>query len=66
VLRILGIEKSINLKSRDLIAADLTLVDFACDYTIDRSELKLTGGLEVGKLSQSVNPPLTSITAPLM
>ncbi len=54
VLRFLGIEKSINLKSRDLIAADLTLVDFDYDYTIDGSALKLAGVLEAGKLNVSM------------
>ena len=32
VLRFLGIEKKIQLKSRDAIEADLTLVDFAYEY----------------------------------
>jgi len=54
VLRFLGIEKSINLKSRDLIGPDLTLVDFAYDYTIDGSALKLEGVLEAGRLNVSM------------
>lgn len=43
VLRFLGIEKKINLKARDLIADDLTLIEFDYDYRIDGSELLQTG-----------------------
>jgi hypothetical protein len=43
VLRFLGIEKKIQLKSRDAIEADLTLADFAYEYYIDGSELRLSG-----------------------
>ena len=43
VLRFLGIEKTIQLRSRDVVKADLTLVEFAYWYNIDGSELQLTG-----------------------
>jgi hypothetical protein len=42
-LKFLGIEKKINLRSRDLIRHDLTLVEFAYAYQIDGSELKVSG-----------------------
>ena len=42
-LRFLGIEKKINLKSRDVVSNDLTLAEFAYEYQIDGSELKVTG-----------------------
>lgn len=50
VLRFLGIEKSINLKSRDLVAADLTLMNFSYEYTIDGSELSLAGARKGNEL----------------
>jgi hypothetical protein len=43
VLRFLGIEKKIQLRSRDVIGADLTMVEFAYRYNIDGSELQLSG-----------------------
>jgi len=54
VLRFLGIEKKIQLRSRDVIADDLTLVDFAYDYTIDGSELRLTGRRRDGELAATI------------
>lgn len=54
VLRFLGIEKSIHLKARDLIAGDLSLINFTYDYTIDGSALKLAGVLEAGRLDVNV------------
>ena len=49
-LRFLGIEKKINLKSRDLIRDDLSLVEFAYEYRIDGSELKVSGRRDPGEL----------------
>ncbi len=43
VLRFLGIEKKVELKAHDTVAADLTLVRFAYDYSIDDSEMKISG-----------------------
>jgi hypothetical protein len=43
VLRFLGIEKKVQLKSRDVIEGDLSLVDFAYEYHIDGSEMRVTG-----------------------
>ena len=50
VLRFLGIEKKIHLKSRDAIEADLTLADFAYEYHIDGSELRVARGRQGGEL----------------
>ena len=54
LLRFLGIEKKVHLKSRDVIGADLTLVDFAYEYHIDGSELRLTGRREGGELAATI------------
>ena len=54
VLRFLGIEKKIQLKSRDVIGADLTLVDFAYEYSIDGSELRVTGRRRDGELAATI------------
>ena len=54
VLRFLGIEKKIQLKSRDVVGADLALVDFAYEYHIDGSELRVTGRRESGELAATV------------
>lgn len=53
-LRFLGIEKIINLKSRDVIRDDLTLVEFAYDYHIDGAELKVSGKREGGTLAATI------------
>jgi hypothetical protein len=53
-LRFLGIEKKINLKSRDLIREDLTLVEFGYEYQIDGSELKVSGRREPGELIATI------------
>src|SRR5262245_61118567 len=53
-LRFLGIEKKINLKSRDLIRNDLTLVEFAYQYQIDGSELKVSGRREPRELVATI------------
>src|SRR5512134_312626 len=54
VLRFLGFEKKVQLKSRDVIAGDLTMVDFAYEYNIDGSELKVTGRREAGNLAATI------------
>jgi len=54
LLRFLGIEKKIHLKSRDVVASDLTMVDFAYEYNIDGSELRLTGRREGGELAATI------------
>jgi transglutaminase-like putative cysteine protease len=46
VLRFLGIEKKVTLKARDTVEHDLALVDFAHEYHIDGSELRLAGRRE--------------------
>jgi hypothetical protein len=53
-LRFLGIEKKINLKSRDLIRDDLTLVEFGYEYQIDGSELKVSGRREPRELVATI------------
>lgn len=53
-LKFLGIEKKINLKSRDVIAADLALVEFAYEYQIDGSELKVSGRREPRELVATI------------
>jgi hypothetical protein len=53
-LRFLGIEKKINLKSRDLIRDDLTLAEFAYEYRIDASELRVSGRREAGELVATI------------
>lgn len=54
VLRFLGIEKKVQLKSRDLIGGDLTMKDFAYEYYIDGSELRVTGRREGGELAATI------------
>jgi transglutaminase-like putative cysteine protease len=54
VLRFLGIEKKIYLRSRDVVRDDLTIVDFAYEYNIDNSELRLTGRREGGELAATI------------
>jgi hypothetical protein len=46
VLRFLGLEKTILLRSRDLINADLTLVEFDYWFRVDDSELQVAGRRE--------------------
>ncbi len=53
-LRFLGIEKKINLRSRDLIRDDLTLVEFGYEYRIDGSELMVSGRREPRELVASI------------
>jgi hypothetical protein len=53
-LRFLGIEKKINLKSRDLIQGDLTLLEFGYEYHIDGSELKVSGRREPNELVATI------------
>jgi hypothetical protein len=53
-LHFLGIEKKINLKSRDLIRDDLTLVEFGYEYQIDGSELRVSGRREPGELVATI------------
>src|SRR5262245_49323785 len=53
-LRFLGIEKKINLKSRDLIRDDLALVEFAYQYQIDGSELRVSGRREPRELVATI------------
>ena len=54
VLRFLGIEKKIQLRSRDVIGGDLTLVEFAYRYQIDGSELQLTGRRHGDELAATI------------
>ena len=54
VLRFLGIEKKIQLRSRDVIGGDLTLVEFAYRYQIDGSELQLTGRRQGDELAATI------------
>jgi hypothetical protein len=50
VLRFLGLEKKILLRSRDVINADLTLVEFDYWYRVDESEMQVAGRREGGEL----------------
>jgi hypothetical protein len=54
VLSFLGIEKKIQLKSRDVVGSDLTMVDFAYEYNIDGSELRLTGRRAGSELTATI------------
>jgi transglutaminase-like putative cysteine protease len=54
VLRFLGIEKKVQLKSYDVIGGDLTLVRFAYEYQIDGSELRVAGRREPGELAATI------------
>lgn len=54
VLRFLGIEKKIQLKSHDVVGGDLTVVEFAYEYQIDGSELKVSGRREPGQLTATI------------
>jgi Transglutaminase-like superfamily len=54
VLRFLGLEKQIQLRARDVVKADLTLVEFAYWYSIDGSELQLTGRREGDELAATI------------
>jgi hypothetical protein len=54
LLQFLGIEKKIHLKSRDVVGSDLTLVNFAYEYNIDGSELRLTGRQTGGELTATI------------
>lgn len=54
VLRFLGIEKKVTLKARDTVGDDLTLVDFAHEYHIDGSELRLRGMREANQLATTI------------
>ena len=50
LLRFLGVEKKIHLKSLDVVERDLTIVQFSYEYQIDGSELKVSGRREPGQL----------------
>jgi len=54
LLRFLGIEKKIQLNSRDVVGSDLTMVDFAYEYNIDGSELRLTGRRAGNELASTI------------
>lgn len=54
LLRFLGFEKKIHLKSRDVVGSDLTMVDFTYEYNIDGSELRLTGRRTGGELAATI------------
>jgi len=54
VLRFLGVEKKILLKSHDVVNDDLTIVEFAYEYQIDGSELKVSGRREPGQLVATI------------
>jgi hypothetical protein len=49
-LRFLGLEKKFNLKSRDRVNADLTLVDFDYDLDLDGNHQLLHGHVQEGTL----------------
>lgn len=54
VLRFLGIEKKVHLKSRDVVGSDLTLMDFAYDYHMDGSEMQVSGRRDGGELAATI------------
>jgi hypothetical protein len=54
LLRILGFEKKILLKSRDLVRDDLTLEHFQAEYLIDGNVLTLVGSAANGVLAVTV------------
>lgn len=54
LLRFLGFEKKINLRSRDLVNADLTLVEFSYHYSIDGSTLLVSGRREGDELATEI------------
>jgi Transglutaminase-like superfamily len=53
-LGFLGIEKKVNLKSRDLVKDDLTLIEFGYQYQIDGSELRVSGRREPRELVATI------------
>lgn len=54
VLRFLGIEKKVRLRSRDVIESDLSLVDFAYEYHIDGSEMRVAGRRAGAELAATI------------
>lgn len=54
LLRFLGIQKQIKLTGRDVVADDLTLVEFSYDYNIDGSALKISGRHEANELHAQI------------
>lgn len=54
LLRFLGLEKKIHLKSHDVVKGDLTIVEFSYEYQIDGSELRVSGRREPAQLVATI------------
>lgn len=54
VIRFLGVDKRIRLRSLDRVTADLALRSFRYDYHIDGSELKLRGRVDGHRLAVTI------------
>ncbi len=54
VLRFLGFTKRVNLKSRDVVRSDLSLVRFSYEYVIDGNAISLAGERQGDALAVSV------------
>ncbi len=50
VLRMLGIEKTIEMRARDVVRTDLTLVEFEAEILMDGNRLRLAGRTEGSRL----------------
>lgn len=50
LLKFLGIEKKVNLRSRDVVNGDLTLARLDYDYNLDGSALRIAGNVDSGTL----------------
>jgi hypothetical protein len=54
LLRFLGIEKQVVLRSHDVVHEDLSLAEFSYDYYIDGSDMRLTGKHEGGEIIATI------------
>lgn len=54
VLRLLGVQKKVNLRAHDVVAANLTLQSFEYEYVLDGSEMKVRGRREGDALLATV------------
>jgi transglutaminase-like putative cysteine protease len=54
LIRLLGFGKKIQLRARDVVNDDLTLVRFDYDYNIDGNTLQLSGTQDAGRLQATI------------
>jgi hypothetical protein len=65
VLRMLGFEKSIEMRSRDLVRPDLALVEFDSEQVMDGNRLRVSGRVEGSRLVTSLENAGTVIARDL-